>query len=287
MQSHGDQFMRSLGCYLSVYISRCCTTREIKTKITISWATQAHTLLYMKSEWVYFIENLSCKHGQLHSEATDKADILNKQFKSAFTPPQSAADNIPKLSGPKTPLISPLKISTKGVEKLLAGLNVKKASGPDNIPCKILLELAAELARILTTIFQQSLETGQIPDDWTVAFVYPIFKKGNRNLPVNYRSVSLTSVPCKIMEHIICSHVRDHLDKHSVLTSLQHGFREAHSCETRTPYHPAGPPVLEGPQSADWSRSIGLREGIRHCTTQISSWEVRTLWPRQSFTRLG
>ena len=171
--------------------------------------------------------------GQLHSEATDKADILNKQFKSVFTPPQSAADNIPKLSGPKTPLISPLKISTKGVEKLLAGLNVKKASGPDNIPCKILRELAAELAPILTTIFQQSLETGQIPGDSTLAFVSPIFKKGNRNLPVNYRPVSLTSVPCKIMEHIICSHVRDHLDKHSVLTSLQHGFREAHSCETQ------------------------------------------------------
>ena len=95
--------------------------------------------------------------GQLHSE--DKADILNKQFKSVFTAPQSPVDNIPKLSGPKTPLISPLKISTKGVEELLAGLNVKKASGPDNIPCKILQELAAKLAPILTTIFQQSLDT--------------------------------------------------------------------------------------------------------------------------------
>ena len=50
---------------------------------------------------------------------------------------------------------------------------------------------------------------------------------------MNYRPVSLTSVPCKILEHIICSHVRDHLDKHSVLASLQHGFREAHSCETQ------------------------------------------------------
>ena len=135
-------------------------------------------------------------------------------------PPQSSVDNIPKLPGPKTPLISPLKISTKGVEKWLAGINAKKASGPDNIPCKILRELAAELAPILTTIFQQSLETGQIPVDWTLAFVSPFFKNGNRNLLVNYRPVYLTSVPCKIMEHIICSHVRDHLDKHSVLTSL-------------------------------------------------------------------
>ena len=65
------------------------------------------------------------KDAQLQSGATDKADILNKQFKSVFTPPQSTVDNIPKLSGPKTPLISPRDIITKGVEKLLAGLNVK------------------------------------------------------------------------------------------------------------------------------------------------------------------
>ena len=45
--------------------------------------------------------------------------------------------------------------------------------------------------------------------------------------------MSLTSVPSKILEHIICSHVRDHLDKHNVLTPLQHGFRGAHSCETQ------------------------------------------------------
>ena len=119
------------------------------------------------------------------------------------------------------------------MEKLLAGLNVKKASGPDNIPCKMLSELSAELAPIWTNIYQQSMETGQIPDDWATTFVSPLFKKGNRNLPENYPPVSLTSVPSKILEHIICSHVRDHLDKHNVLTPLQHGFRGAHSCETQ------------------------------------------------------
>ena len=157
--------------------------------------------------------------GQLHSEATDKADILNKQFKSVFTPPQSSDDNIPKLSGTKTPPISSLKISTKGVEKLLAGLNVKKASGPDNIPCKILRELAAELAPILTTIFQQSLETGQIPRlDSGVCF--PYFEKGEQKPPCELPASF--SHQCSLQNY-----------GHSVLTSLQHGFREAHSCETQ------------------------------------------------------
>ena len=62
---------------------------------------------------------------------------------------------------------------------------------------------------------------------------HPFFKKGNRHLAENYRPVSLTSVPCKILEHIICSHVRDHLDRHNILSTLQHGFRERHSCESQ------------------------------------------------------
>ena len=121
----------------------------------------------------------------------------------------------------------------EGVQKLLSNLNVTKASGPDNISCKILCELSTELAPVLCSIFQQSIHTGQIPHDWTTAFVTPIFKKGNHHLAGNYRPVSLTSVPCKILEHIICSHIRSHLDKHNILTQWQHGFRSKHSCETQ------------------------------------------------------
>ena len=70
--------------------------------------------------------------------------------------------NIPKPSGEPAPTINPLFITVNGVEKILSGLNVKKASGPDNISCKILRELATELAPSLTNIFNQSLDTGQI-----------------------------------------------------------------------------------------------------------------------------
>ena len=110
---------------------------------------------------------------------------------------------------------------------------MKKSSGPDNICCRILKELASEFAPILCNIFTQSLETGQIPDDWSTAFVTPIFKKGSRSLPENYRPVSLTSVPCKILEHIICSHIHKHLDNHHILSAFQHGFRGGHSCESQ------------------------------------------------------
>ena len=60
----------------------------------------------------------------------------------------------------------------------------------------------------------------------------PVFKKGNRNLAENYRPVSLTCVCCKLLEHVITSHIRTHLDQHQILSTFQHGFRKS-SCETQ------------------------------------------------------
>ena len=169
--------------------------------------------------------------GKLYSDNSEKAKILNDQFSSVFT--REDTSDIPKLSGQNFPDIAELCISPEGVEKLLRGINPSKASGPDLVPCRFLKELAAELAPILTQFFQQSLREGQIPDDWKKAIVAPVFKKGSKNLAENYRPVSLTCVCCKLLEHIICSHIRSHLDNYSVLSKLQHGFRKFFSCETQ------------------------------------------------------
>ena len=61
----------------------------------------------------------------------------------------------------------------------------------------------------------------------------PVFKKGPRSLPENYRPVSLTCVTCKLFEHVPCKHLRNHLDKYKILTPYNHGFRSKHSCESQ------------------------------------------------------
>ena len=66
---------------------------------------------------------------------------------------------------------------------------------------------------------------------WTEAFIAPVFKKGARCMPENYRPVSLTCVSCKILEHIIVRHFRTHLERHGILTPFNHGFRSKFSCE--------------------------------------------------------
>ena len=131
------------------------------------------------------------------------------------------------------PVADHINISCDGVLKLLMDLKTNKATGPDAISARFLKDNAEEIAPILTSIFQQSLDTGEVPSDWRTANISPIYKKGERNIASNYRPVSITSVCCKIIEHIIFSHVMDHYYNNSILIDEQHGFRPGRSCETQ------------------------------------------------------
>ena len=76
-----------------------------------------------------------------------------------------------------------IHITQKGFEKLLMNLKPNKATGPDSLSPRILKELSSQIVPILTKIFQMSLETGEIPEDWRKANVSPIFKKGEKTIP--------------------------------------------------------------------------------------------------------
>ena len=171
--------------------------------------------------------------GTLHSDSLSKAEILNDQFTSVFTNDVDDPNSGSVLEGPPLPPIDDISFEVKGIEKLLKNLNVKKAGGPDNIGCKILRELATELAPILTKIFQLSFDSGELPLIWKNANVAPVFKKGPVCISSNYRPISLTSIPCKLMEHVIAHQIRSHLDYHNAITNLQHGFRSKFSCDTQ------------------------------------------------------
>ena len=82
-------------------------------------------------------------------------------------------------------------------------------------------------------LFQQSIDTGEIPKEWSLANICPLFKKSDRSLACNYRPVSLTCVPCKLLEHIVCSNIMAHLDEYKLLSDRQYAFRKGHSRETQ------------------------------------------------------
>ena len=108
-----------------------------------------------------------------------------------------------------------------------------KATSPDQIPTWLLKELSVEIAPVLAVFFQASLGQGVIPNDWKTANVVLVFKKAEKNRPENYRPVPLTSIMCKLLEHIVCRNIMRHADTHRILTDAQHGFRKRHSCETQ------------------------------------------------------
>ena len=140
---------------------------------------------------------------------------------------------MPTLEAGPTPSIPHLKVTLSGVEKQLSKIQAKKAGGPDELPARVFKETAHELAPAMTYIFQQSYNTGEIPRLWKSAKVAAIYKKGATSDPSNYRPISLTCITCKVMEHIVLSHITTHLDENNILSLRQHGFRPGLSCDTQ------------------------------------------------------
>jgi len=167
--------------------------------------------------------------GQLAKDDGEMATIFNRYFCSVFT--QENTDEIPEPStaheGEK---IQDILITEKKVKEKIRRLRRGAAGGPDKIGPQLLLELAGEVAKPLAMVMRRSLNEGKVPQDWKTANVSPIFKKGTKSSPSNYRPVSLTSVCCKLMESIVKDEVVRHLERHKLIKPSQHGFMRGKSC---------------------------------------------------------
>ena len=148
--------------------------------------------------------------GNVYTDAKYKACILNNQFQSVFT--TEDLSNIPRLDYSVYPSIQDLDFSTHGIQLLLERLDPTKAPGPDHIPTKVIKLCANVIAPVLQIIYSQSLKYATLPQDWLSANITPVFKKGNRSTAANYRPISLTSVLCKVMEHIIFHHIMSYFN---------------------------------------------------------------------------
>ena len=219
-------------------------SRELKSNPKAFWR-YANSRLKTKPG----IEHLDDGSGHLCTDDQAKATLLNRFFSSVFTDEDLAT--VPVLLPSRGPTIENLTITGEMVKKQLDGLKVYCSPGPDGIHPRILKESAEQVARPLSILFQKSLDTGLLPDDWKTGTVVPIFKKGSRKEPGNYRPVSLTAIPCKILEALIRDRLMTHLIDERLLHNDQHGFRPRRSCTSQLLE------VLE-----DWSRSIECGESV-------------------------
>ena len=158
-------------------------------------------------------------------------NVLNGYFATVFT--QDSSDRIPNLpASTDIPSIDNIQVTPELVSKKIEDLKASNSCGPDNISSFILKTFKQELLTPLTDIYNKSLQSGVVPEDWRIGNVTPIFKKGSKGNPANYRPVSLTSVPCKLLESILKDEVVDHLFSNNLLKDSQHGFMKGRSCTT-------------------------------------------------------
>ena len=146
------------------------------------------------------------------------AEFLNEYFYSVFTTEDISSLTVPftKFEGNKSEHLGQLFVTPGMIaNKMKKKMKDNKSPGVDGIPPKLLKEIVEQISTPLAKLFNLLLEEGIVPSKWKEANITPLFKKGSRNKPENYRPVSLTSVVCKLLETLIRDHMVEFLVKHN------------------------------------------------------------------------
>ena len=146
---------------------------------------------------------------ELTSSEEEKAEILVNYFTSVFTVENPI--EMPNIIKHSEASIGEIEFTKPDLNKRLHKLNVSKSPGPDQLHPRILRECANIIDEPLTILFKESYRTGTLPEEWKLAMVSAIHKKGDKTQPSNYRPVSLTCITCKLIEGIIRDHTMDHM----------------------------------------------------------------------------
>ena len=185
---------------------------------------------------------------------SDKADVFNNYFHSVLTQEDLTNFDLLKQSSlPPSPVISTVDFSPSVVCHYLKSLDVTKACGPDLLPGFLLRYCAEDISSPLSYLFNKSMSTGSLPQDWVSANVVPVFKRDDRHVPSNYWPISLTSIVVKTMERIIHSRLVSALESHNLIGVHQFGFRKRHSTTHL---------LLEAVH--DWAKALECRDSC-HC----------------------
>ena len=194
------------------------------------------SIISHKSSTSSSINKIKDKDGDVTADSCKISNIFNDFF-------VNVADEITKTI-PKTPK-SPLDylsnrysnslfltpVTFIEVNDLINILNPCKSVRPNSLPIKLLKIIGPSVSPILALLVNQSFQTGIFPDKLKIAKVISLFKKGNPELPSNYRPISLLSIFSKIFEKLMYRRLYRFLEIHDVFFSLQFGFQENHSID--------------------------------------------------------
>ena len=189
------------------------------------------------------IGDLTAEDGTIARDSLEKADTLSKYFASKFTTEDTGA--MPTLESSECTHLCNITITPQLVNQKLAALKPSSSSGPDGIHPKLLISCKDTLSVPLSILFNKSMDSGEVPPEWKLGEVTPIYRKGPTQDPASYRPVSLTSVPSKVLESLARDCILQHMLDSGLLHPAQHGFLPKRSCATQ---------LIEAIE--DWSRAL-------------------------------
>ena len=152
-----------------------------------------------------------------------KADCLNDYFVSISTV-NDENTVLPPFEKLTNNSLSTVNCTENGIENLINVLNINKASGDDGISHRMLKGVSKSISKPLSILLNRSFNEGIFPEAWKVANVIPIFKKGDKSLPSNYRPVALLSCLGKLQERIVFKNLYNFLIDNKMLYKYQSGF---------------------------------------------------------------
>ena len=173
------------------------------------------------------------------TDSVEIANLLQRQFMSVFTSPfsKSVISNYEMPEITLTTPLPPFNITEKDIISSIDEIRANSRCARGDIPAKVFKECKFSLCKPLSMFWERSLQCGQIPSGYKIQSIVPIYKKGLKTKPENFRPVVLTPHEIKIMERVLRKKLTEHLEINSLININQHGFRHNHSCSTQLLSH--------------------------------------------------
>jgi hypothetical protein len=185
------------------YVEKEKQRLEDEPKASKGWWSMTRRLLKQRGR-VCSIPALREEGGRWCFDAKSKADHLAKTFKSKYELGEPATNYYTEIGVPYYGCQQALaEVTEERAERILTGLRTDSATGPDNLPTRILKECAKQLAKPFSTLAKRILKEGRWPEAWMIHWIVPLHKRNNVFLAGNYRGVHLTAQLSKAMERLL------------------------------------------------------------------------------------
>lgn len=125
-------------------------------------------------------------------------------------------------------------ISESEVINAIFKIKNKRSTGLDGIPIRLVRAIGADIAPLLTALYNRSVAEGILPGSLKISKVIPIHKRGEASDVANYRQIAISGVFAKVFETVVSDRLVDFLTKYRVLNEFQYGFRKGLSTESAT-----------------------------------------------------